>query len=100
MQLIKISQVLLAFGASAYFTLIFCTAYDLLNYEHASNPIDRQFVEAVPSLWGRKCSRPSAKWSKAIQNAVLISSDQQVVTGLSILVSGYSQLTTLTCRRY
>ena len=43
-------------------------------------------------MWGRKGSKPSAKWSIALQNAVLIFSDLQVVTGISILVSGYSQL--------
>ena len=44
------------------------------------------------SFWGRKGSRLSEKWTQALQSAVLTFSDQQSITGIAILVSGYSQL--------
>ena len=44
------------------------------------------------SFWGRKGSRLSKKWTQALQSAVLTFSDQQSITGIAILVSGYSQL--------
>ena len=44
------------------------------------------------SFWGRKGSRLSRKWTQALQSAVLTFSDQQSITGIAILVSGYSQL--------
>ena len=42
-------------------------------------------------MCGKKASTPSEKWIKAVESAVLALSDQQIVTGLAILVSAYSQ---------
>ena len=84
-----ISQVLTGFGASAYLALFFCIAYHLLNHNGASNPIDKRLLAVI---WERRKSRPSKKWIEALESAILSLSDQQVVTGLAILVAGYSQL--------
>lgn len=80
---------LLGFGASAYLTFIFCTAYCLIDKENVSNPVDSLLIRA---LRGIKGFNPSKKWVEALQNAILIYSDLQVVTGIATLASGYSQL--------
>ena len=80
--------VLVGFGASAYLTLLFCAIYYLLDQENVSNPVDRVCLQ----VFGRRVSRLSKKWTRALQGAVLTFSDQQSITGIAILVSGYSQL--------
>lgn len=77
---------------SAYLTLILCIASYLIDQDGTSNPVDRLVIDALPTLWKRRGPRLTAKWGKAIQKAVLSFSDQQAVTGISILASGYSQL--------
>ncbi len=81
----------MGFGASAYLTLFFCATYYLLDQENASNPVDRLCIKRFLAFLGRKGSRPSKKWAQALQSAVLTFSDQQSITGMAILVSGYSQ---------
>ena len=54
-----------------------------------SNPIDRGILR---KLWSRAGSYPSEEWRKALKRAVLMFSDQQLVTGIALLASGYSQL--------
>lgn len=81
----------MGFGASAYFTLFFCATYYLLDQENVSNPVDRLCIGGFLTTLGRKGSRPSKKWAEALQSAVFTFSDQQSITGIAILVSGYSQ---------
>ena len=55
-----------------------------------SNPIDRSvliFIRQRVFAW-----TPSRRFEYAMEKAVLILSDAQLVTGLAILISGYSQL--------
>lgn len=77
---------------SAYLTLILCIASYLIDQDGTSNPVDRLIIDALPTLWKRRGPRPTAKWGEALQKAILSFSDQQLVTGFAILVSGYSQL--------
>lgn len=81
--------VLLGFAISAYLTLFFCAAYYYINLDGVSNPVDRLFLEI---FFPESTKNVSRKWSEALQSAVLALGDSQVVTGVSILVSGYIQL--------
>lgn len=74
---------------SAYLTLFFCAAYYYINLDGASNPVDRLFLERFSPEATKNVSK---KWSEAFQSAVLALGDSQVVTGVSILISGYIQL--------
>ena len=68
---------------------MFCTAYYLIEQEKASNPVDCLFLTVVSGIEG---FNPSKKWVEALQGAILIFSDLQMVTGIAVLASGYSQL--------
>ena len=54
--------------------------------------MDQLIIQTLPALLGWKKGRASDKWSEALQNAVLTFSDLQMVTGISLAVSGYSQI--------
>ena len=84
------SKILIGFAATAYSTLLLCIAYYLVDSKRVSNPVDQKCIDRFYRLFNQ--SRPSVEWTKAIEAAVLTFSDQQVITGLAILVSGYSQL--------
>lgn len=83
---------MIGFGASAYLTLVFCIAYFLLDREGNTNAVDQLVIETLSAPLGWRKRRPSDKWSQALQNAVLTFSDLQIVTSISLAVSGYSQL--------
>ncbi len=53
------------------------------------NKIDRGIIDTV---WCKARSRPAETWEPFLRTAVLIFSDQQLVTGIALLVSGYAQL--------
>ena len=81
--------------ATAYIILGVVIIHYLFDYEHTENPVDRVIIDGAAKLW--KClisdrAKPSQNWSTAIESAVLMFSDQQLVTGIGILVSGYTQL--------
>ena len=84
------SKVLIGFAATAYSTFLLCVAYYLVDFKRISNPVDQKCIDTFYRLFN--ASRPSEEWSKAIEAAVLTFSDQQVITGIAILISGYSQL--------
>ena len=54
--------------------------------------MDQLVIQTLPAFLGWKKGRASDKWSEALQNAVLTFSDLQMVTGISLAVSGYSQV--------
>ncbi len=64
----------------------------MLDREGNTNAVDQLVIETLPALLGWKKKRTSDKWSEALQNAVLTFSDLQIVTGISLAVSGYSQV--------
>ncbi|KAH0562533.1 hypothetical protein GP486_002781 [Trichoglossum hirsutum] len=84
----------IAFVSTAYLTLVMILLYYMVDSysettsQHLPNPVDRSVLEFV---W-RKLGRPSNLWEKELQKVVLMFSDQQLVTGIAILGSGYSQL--------
>ncbi|KAH7120800.1 hypothetical protein B0J11DRAFT_438088 [Dendryphion nanum] len=91
--------VILGFSLTAYLTLAllvlhYFTVHDYRRTnakggEHV-NCVDRgviSFVRVCMFSW-----RPSRRFEYAMEKAVLILSDTQLVTGLAILISGYSQL--------
>ena len=60
-----------------------------MNFDGASNPVDRLFLERFSS---KSPGEVSKKWSEALQSAVLALGDSQSITGISVLISGYKQL--------
>ncbi|KAL8867888.1 MAG: hypothetical protein Q9174_005367, partial [Haloplaca sp. 1 TL-2023] len=83
--------VLVGFLATAYVTLIIVGVYyclDLLDDEY-TNTIDKG---VLGTIWRKAASRPAKTWEPVLRTAVLMYSDQQLVTGLAILASGYAQL--------
>ena len=54
--------------------------------------MDRSLLPNFVAQWKRDHDEVSEAWSEALQNAVLAFSDQQVVTGIAILVSAYVQI--------
>ena len=85
--------VVIGFITSAYMTVALVIVYyvmDCVSKTYNINAVDKAFLgvlRKIPSL------QLSKYWEPAIRNAVLILSDQQLVTGISLLASGYSQLT-------
>ena len=69
--------------------------YYLFDHDKTENPVDRVIIDGVARLWkslfGNR-PKPSLKWSESIEAAVLMFSDQQLVTDIGILMSGYLQL--------
>ena len=75
----------------AFITLALCTAYYLMDYGHATNPVDRLCIERLTKCLTRLKSDHPPKWGPILRNAVLTFSDLQVVSSLSLLITGYSQ---------
>jgi hypothetical protein len=81
--------------ATAYITLMMVIVHYLFDSDEISNPVDRVVIDGAGKLWKALISdrsKPLEKWSEAIEAAVLMFSDQQLVTGIGILVSGYTQI--------
>lgn len=88
-------QVITGFMATAYITLILVIVHYLFDHDQTKNPVDRVIIDSVAKLWKYLISdrdKPALKWSEAIEFAVLMFSDQQLITGIGILVSGYTQI--------
>ena len=57
------------------------------------NPIDRAWTRLIASsILRRLDSSTLKKWSSALESAILLYSDTQIITGFGILICGYSQL--------
>ena len=84
-------KVLVGFIATAYLTLIIVSVYYVIGYvpDEYLNSIDRGIIN---TLWRQAHSRPARIWEPTLRAAVLMFSDQQLVTGLALLISGYAQL--------
>jgi hypothetical protein len=81
--------------ATAYITLMMVIVHYLFDHDETSNPVDRVVIDGAGKLWKALISdrsKPLEKWTEAIEAAVLMFSDQQLVTGIGILVSGYTQI--------
>ena len=96
-------QVLLAFAISGWLTLVLCLAYYTVDpavssQHHEShnipfvNPVDGMYREKLGAFLAWIGHISEKKWSEPLRKAVLAFSDQQSVTGIAILVSGYSQM--------
>lgn len=85
------SKVLIGFLATAYLTLAIVGIYYIVGYvpEDFLNSIDRGIIDTV---WRRTRSKPAQIWEPTLRTAVLMFSDQQLVTGIALLISGYAQL--------
>ena len=87
----NLEKVLVGFLVIAYMSLfIVCIYYCLgLVAEEYMNTIDKGVVNV---LWRKAHSRPARTWEPTLRTAVLMYSDQQIVTVIAILTSGYAQL--------
>lgn len=85
------SKVLIGFRATAYLTLIMVVIYYIVGFvpKEFLNSIDRGIID---NLWRKARSKPAETWEPLLRTAVLMFSDQQSVTGIAILASGYAQL--------
>lgn len=85
------SKVLVGFLATAYLTLSIVAIYYLVGFvpEDFLNSIDRGIID---TLWRKARSKPAKTWESTLRTAVLMFSDQQLVTGIALLISGYAQL--------
>ena len=81
----------MGFVATAYLTLLFVSVYYSIGGVHEDflNEIDRGLIGM---LWRRAHSKPVKTWEPTLRTAVLMFSDQQLVTGIALLISGYAQL--------
>ncbi len=77
--------------ATAYLTFSIVGIYYFIGYvpEEFLNCIDRGIIN---TLWRRTRSKPAKSWEPTLRAAVLMFSDQQIVTGIALLSSGYAQL--------
>lgn len=74
-------------------TLILVIIHYLFNYQNTQNRIDRAWINFLtPRAWNNPQGRPSKKWTQALEAAVLMYSDTQLLTGIAILFCAYSQL--------
>ena len=65
----------------------------LFNYRNTQNPIDHASINFLtPKTWNDPQGRPSKKWTQALESAVLMYSDTQILTGIAILLSAYLEL--------
>ena len=81
----------IGFVATGYMTLCIVVVYYLLGFvpREFSNNIDRGIVEYVLRKTGVK---PAKIWDQTLRKAILAYSDQQLVTGIALLASGYAQI--------
>ena len=86
-----LSQVLIGFVLTGYFTLLLVFTYYVLGFVKVQflNPIDREFLRHL-----RRIIKPrsTTRRALALRKAVLMYSDRQLVTGIALLLSGFSQL--------
>ena len=82
--------VLIGFMLPAYLTLIVVTIHYISAAQDNSNAVDQRFINLVRfRLWKRV---DAEAWITAMETSVLMFSDIQILTGLAILLGGYTQL--------
>ena len=81
-------KVLVGFLATAYLTLA------IVGISYRKGLVPEEFLKNVDkAILSRKLrSRPAKTWESIFRTAILMFSDQQVVTGIAIFISGYAQL--------
>jgi hypothetical protein len=85
---------------TAYLSFIFCAVQYAAGEKEFTNPLDRVIVAqaqrlakwSLPAFLSGWLFNPSEKWTKALKGTIIAFSDQQVVTGIAILVAGFIQL--------
>ena len=84
-------QVLIGFLATAYLTFFMMVVYYLAHCVDSKllNAVDNQLLAALPSWTYLKSSH---RLETTLRRAILMFSDQQAVTGIGLLASGYAQL--------
>lgn len=84
-------KVLTGFTASAYLTLLLVLIHYAIGcvQEQDLNILDERLLGTIRRM---AHFAPSPEWKKPLGKAVLMFSDQQIVTGIALLSSGYSQL--------
>lgn len=86
-------QVVLSFLFSAYLTLLFAIFQFMLPASKSPVPLDRALREIlVPRRLEINRGQRCVKLTKAVESTILTISDMQLITSVTILVSGYLQL--------
>ncbi|KAK2768541.1 ADP-ribosylation factor GTPase activating protein, ER-Golgi transport [Arachnomyces sp. PD_36] len=86
--------VLIGFTGTGFITLILLVIQYVLGFapDSDANPIDQGIIRW---LWRKTSRRPSPLWGHALEKvarSILLMSDQQMITGIAILTSGYFEL--------
>ena len=77
--------------ATAYLTLLLVIAHVLLST--SDEPVRSRLDYKLGTLVRQRLRlKPSDRWTPLIKRGVLMFSDQQLVTGIAILIAGYTQL--------
>ena len=80
----NIPQVLAGFMLSAYLTLFLLIIHYLFDHRVTRNSVDRRFIDFVtPRAWNNNATT-SWKWTEALEGAVIMYSDTQVITGIAV----------------
>ena len=78
---------------SACSTLILVILHYLSNQQDCANHVDRRFINMIkPTTWKEANPKDCQIWMAAMEASVLMFSDMQVITGMAILLCGYTQL--------
>ena len=78
---------------SACSTLILVILHYLSNQQDCANHVDRRFINMIkPTTWKEANPKDCQIWTAAMEASVLMFSDMQVITGMAILLCGYTQL--------
>ncbi|KAF2479645.1 hypothetical protein BDY17DRAFT_304332 [Neohortaea acidophila] len=81
--------VLLAFLITAWFSVI------LAIVAYWTCCIPDELLTTYDKLFSRRSGDYSAKWTNIIRDAIMTLADQQIVTGIAILVAGFAQIHSL-----
>lgn len=71
---------------SASFTLVLVIIHCFFDYQNRQNPVDRAFIKFMrPKSWNTQQRRPPEKWTQALEAAIVIYSNTQVLIGLQFV---------------
>ena len=79
-------QVLVAFLISAWLS------FGFVFFAYWCNLIPENLLTAFDMHFSNRTSHGSLRWQEALQKAVLIFSDQQIVTGIAVLTAGFVKM--------
>ena len=74
----------MSFMLSAYLTLVLVVVHYLFGHRVTRNSVDRRFIDFVTPQGWNNSPATSSTWTEALEGAVIMYSDTQVVTGMAV----------------